>query len=411
MNTSITTVLQMLMLLYLTVWSISPPLDIDNIYRVIALACAIGWFVLDMANGLTLERIHLYALGFVLLVILINIFQNDGDLSNIMKPMTYYMLVIAFIMNHSYQNRWDELHVIIPIFLVLLIVFNFITFKELLLDPTLARKIVRADEEIYPYMRRGVGGFALEHAQVFLFPLLLAWLTKAIKHHMVYFVFGCVWTISYILLILHSGYSIAIVTTISSLVVLLFYKKKSVIPALMITLVIIVLIVVLIGYVDPFRESLLSFFDGTKVAYKIEDIYNSLHGKVVADSIQERLDRYVFSIQTLFQYPLIGGLWFAAGGGHSILMDTFAQYGIWGGIMFVKMFYCVPTQIKKETDNGKDMRIANAFLVSLIVVSLLDGMPYNMVFPVLIIAPILFNDIQKWRKQNEVSLSSLSPNS
>lgn len=407
-NTPITSVLQMLMLLYLVVWSISPPLDIDNIYRVIALVCAVGWFILDMMNGLTLERIHLYALGFVLLVVLINIIKNQGDFSNIMKPMTYYMLVIGFIMNHSYQNRWDELHILIPVFLALLIVFNIITFKELLLDPTLARKIVRADESIYPFMRRGVGGFALEHTQVFLFPLLLAWLAKAIKNHCFYFVLGCAWAVSYILLILHSGYSIGIVTTISSFVALLFYKRKSIIPALVITLLIIVLIVVLIGYVDPVRESLVSFFDGTKVAQKVEDIYNSLHGKEVADSIQQRIDRYVSSIQTIFQYPFIGGLWFSAGGGHSILMDTFAQYGIWGGILFVKMFYCVPMQIKKGADNYKDIRIANAFLVSLVVVTLLDGMPYNMVFPVLIVAPILFNDIQKWRKQNEGSLGSQS---
>ena len=405
---SVLPLLQQMMMLYLVVWSIAPPLAIDNIYRTIALMCAIGWLLLDVARGLKLERIHLYALGFLLMVVLINIIQNKGNLSNIMKSMGYYMLVMAFIMNCAYQNRWDELHMVIPVFLILLIVFNIITIRELLLDPTLARKIVRADEGIYPYMRRGVGGYALIYSQVFLFPVLLAWLKNSFKYHRLFFLIGAAWAVSYILLILNAGYTIAVVTSIVSLIILLFYKKKSVVPAVVISLLLIVLLVVLIAYVDPFRETLLSLFDGTKVAQKIQDIYDSLHGKEVADSIQIRIDRYWLSIQKIFTYPFIGCLWFSAGGGHSALLDTFAQYGFWGGYIFVKMFYCVPVNLKNNSDNKKDLRIANAFLVSLILVSLLDSIPYNMMLPIIIVAPILINDIKKWRKENESSLDRQS---
>lgn len=407
-NRPIIPTLQKLMMLYLAVWSISPPLDIDDTYRVIALVCAVGWFVLAMANGLVLERIHLYALGFLLIVVLTNIIENKGDLSNIMRPMSYYMLVMSFIMNHSYQNRWEELRILVPVCLVLFIVFNIITFRELIIDPTLSRKIVRADEEIYPYMRRGIGGYALVYSQVFLFPLLVSWIKNSFKYHRVNFLIGVIWAVTYILLILNAGYSIAIVTTIISLIILLIYNRKSVIPVVIISLLLIILLVWLIGYVDPFREALLSFFDGTKVARKIDDIYNSLHGKVVADSIQSRIDAYLFSLQTIFTFPFIGGLWFQAGGGHSALLDVFAQFGVWGGYMYVKMFYCVPVSLKKETNDKKDLRVANAFLISLILVTLLDSLPYNMVFPVLIIAPILINQIHKWRKENEGSLDRQS---
>ena len=86
----------------------------------------------------------------------------------------------------------------------MLIVFNIITFRELEIDPTLARRIVRADVEIYPFMRRGVGGFALEHMQVFVFPVLLAWIIKSFKNHKFYFFIGVIWVVSYVLLILNS---------------------------------------------------------------------------------------------------------------------------------------------------------------------------------------------------------------
>ena len=403
-NRSITLILQTLMILYLTIWSIAPPLSIDNIYRTIALVCAVGWFILAMANGLSLLRNHLYSLGFMLMVVLINIIQSQGDLSNIMRPIAYYMLVVTYIMNYSYQNRWEELHIIIPVCLVLFVFFNVLTYRELILDPTLARRIIRTDESMFQYMRRGIGGYALIYSQVFLFPVIFSWIKVAFKYHRVYFSLGVIWMVTYFLLILNAGYTIAVVTTIVSTIVLLIYKRKSVVPAVIISLAIIIFLVLLIGYVDSFREALLNMFSGTKIANKIEDIYNSLHGKEVADSIQIRLDRYWLSIQKIFTYPFIGCLWFSAGGGHSALLDTFAQYGIWGGYLFVKMFYCVPVNLKNKSDDKKDLRIANAFLVSLILVSLLDSLPYNMVFPIMIVAPAFINDLKKWRKENESSL-------
>lgn len=408
LDTPINSSVQMLAVLYLLIWSVSPPLAIDNIYRMLALGAAGIWFVLSMLEGLKLEKIHIYAIGFLLAVMLISVFDNQGNLSALTKPISTYMLVIAFIMNYAYKDRWNELHILVPVFLILTIVFNIITFRELLADPTLSRKIVRADEEIYPYMRRGVGGYALIYLQVFLFPLLFSWIRRAIRWNKIYMAIGLFWLISYILLILNAGYSIAIVTTISSLVVLFIYKRKSIIPALIITLLIIILLVWLIGNVDPFREALLGFFDGTKVANKITDIYNSLHGVEVADSIASRIDRYSASIQTAFHYPLIGSLWFEGSGGHSAILDTFAKYGFWGFWIFSKMFYCVPVGIKAESDTPKDIRIANAMLVSMLLVTLLDSLPYEMVFPVLIIAPLLFNDIKLWRQENEGTLDRQS---
>lgn len=401
LDTPINGILQKLCVMYLMVWSISPPLAIDNIYRIIALAAAGVWFLLSILDGLKLEKIHIYAIGFMLLVMLINVIENEGNFSALMRQISTYMLVIAFIMNHSYRDRWEQLHTLIPVFLLLVIVFNIITFRELLVDPTLARKIVRADEEMYPYMHRGVGGDALIYTQVFIFPLLLSWVGRAFRYHKVFATLGVIWLISYILLVLNAGYTIAIVTTITSLVVLLIYKRKSILPPLIITLTIIVTFVLLIGYADAFREALLSFFEGTKVAQKITDIYNSIHGTVIADSIAERAERYWRSIQTIFHYPLIGGLWFESGGGHSVFLDTFAKYGIWGIWIFLKMVYSYLLSIKDNIVEHKDMRIVNALLNSMIIVTLLETFPYEMIIPVMMLIPLLFCDIKKWRQEAE----------
>ena len=57
--------------------------------------------------------------------------------------------------------------------------------------------------------------------------------------------------------------------------------------------------------------------------------------------------------------------------------------------------------MKKLSEHPDDVRIANAFLASLILVTLLDSMPYDMVFPVMIISPMLFNYVKIWRKERE----------
>lgn len=401
---SAVTIAQNLMLLYLTVWSISPPLDVDAIFRVLALGCAVGWFLLDMVNGLRLDRMQMLALAFMLLVVAIALIEFRGDFSMLMKPILYYMLVLAYIINYSYRERFGQLRFFVPVFIVLVIIFNVLTIRALLTDGSLARKIIRADESIYPYMRQGVGGYTLIYTQVLAFPLMVTWVIRAFRSSVAHFVLGCVWLLTYVFLIMKAGYSIAVISTLISLFILFFYRKKSVIPAMLIAFALIVGIVLLIGYVDIFRLNLLKIFDGTTVAKKINDIYVSIHGESTAVSISARIVRYRSSIRVIFHYPFIGGLWMESGGGHSALMDCFAKYGIWGGMMFVCMFYCVPFQIKEKAHNDRDIQIANALLVSLILVSLLDAIPYEMMFPVILVLPVMFYDIQKWRNDYEGSL-------
>ncbi|HOG50929.1 MAG TPA: hypothetical protein PKY10_10080, partial [Lentisphaeria bacterium] len=62
---------QKILLLYLLVWSISPPLEIDWIYRIIALICTGLWFAIANHRHLTLLKIHRQAIGFAVVVALI----------------------------------------------------------------------------------------------------------------------------------------------------------------------------------------------------------------------------------------------------------------------------------------------------------------------------------------------------
>lgn len=388
--------IQKLMILYLIIWSISPPLQIDTIYRLAAVGCAAVWIILDIKNGLHLDNIHIYAIVFAVLAAVIAVLQYDS-ISDILRPISYYFLVIAFIIYHSYKNRWEELRWLVPVVLIFLIIWNYRTLNAISENAAIARLLVRNDAEMYDYMRQGIGGYGLIYPQVCIFPVMVSWTLSAFNKNRVNFIIGVIWLITYVRCILSAGYTIAVVTSVASLVILFFYRKKSIILVALITMSLVLLLVWAIGYVPSFRENLLNVFDGTTVAKKINDIYMSVTTDEMADSINVRLDRYVASVQTMLKYPGIGGLWFSSGGGHSGLLDSFAQYGVWGGILFVKMFYCVPSDIKKNTDNKVSFGIANACLIALILISTLNSITFNFIFVVLIITPVLYNDIKLWR--------------
>ena len=185
--------LQKLMVAYLVVWSISPPLSIDMIYRYAALGCAGGWLVIETSRRRKFERIHGLAIAFMLAVIAIAYAESGGNFSAVLRQISMYMLVIAFLMNYSYRDRWDEFKLIVPIVLILLIYFNIVSARELANEPNLARMMAKDDPETYPYMRRGVGGYALVYSQTLFFPVMVGWVRNTLKRDLRLFAIGAVW--------------------------------------------------------------------------------------------------------------------------------------------------------------------------------------------------------------------------
>ena len=400
---TISSFIQGVLVLYITFWTIAPPLQIDLIYRLAALGAAGLWIILNIPKGFDFERIHILAFVFLMLVVAVALVESKGDFEHVLRPINYYLLVLAFLMAHCYKDRWDELSWIVPIILLALAFFNYKSYQVVEADHTIARLIVRDDVEIYDYMRQGVGGYGLLYSQVCVFPVIVAWIYSAFRRHKLKFAIGIVWLVSYLLYLSNAGYSIAVMVTFTSLIILLFYKRKNISLAVIITALIVLLIIWLIGYNDAFRNALLQFFDGTKVASKINDVYLSITTEDTADSVMSRITRYKSSINVMFTYPIIGGLWFkgGSGGGHSAMLDTFAKYGAFGGYVFIRMVFDYPSATKEKHPNSTVMHIANAALVSLLFVLLFDSLPYNLVCTIMFILPICFNDINNWFDKKE----------
>lgn len=382
--------------LYLIIWTVSPPLEIDMIYRLLALGAAGIWFIVALRRRLVVEKAHIYAIVYMFLVILIAYLQK-GSLDAILQHIAIYILVICFFINCFYKERgWHELSGIVPIVLILLLIYNWRTAEILLEDPTIARKLVRADESIYPYLRQGIGGYSLVYPQVCIFPAILAWILRAYRNNKIYFGIGCIWLYTYILCISRAGYSIAIFATIVGAIMLFFYRGRNIWTAFAIAAVIFLAVMGAILYVDSFREYLLQTFDGTAVAKKIEDLVATSETGAAEGSIYARMEAYQGSIDTILDYPLVGGLWMGSGGGHSAILDQFAKYGVWGGIIYTIMIFAVPNEYKRKYHHPKVWMISNAVMVSLLFVTLLDSVTYSFTCMILLVLPLLYEDILRW---------------
>lgn len=389
--------IQKIAVLYLVVWTISPPLQIGSIYRLLALACAGIWFVIWFIreNPISLGKDQIGAMVFLMLVIGVAYFEKSS-LSNILKQIAMIMLVICFLMNHFYKNRWDELSGLIPIVLILLIIWNFKTVNALIEDSTIARRLVRDDESTYEMLEQGIGGYSLVYPQVCICPAILAWIIKAFKNNKFLFAIGLTWIVSYVWMISIAGYSIAIFASVTGAVLLLFYRGKSATAAFIVAATIFIGVMAAIMYVDSFRNWLLEFFDGTAVAKKINDLVSTSETGQTGESIQVRINAYSNSIMDIIKYPVIGSLWCESGGGHSAFLDIFSKYGLFGAFIFSKTFYAVPIFYKRNYNNKFALSAANATLITLLFVSVLDSFNYSFTCMILMVAPLFFEDIIKW---------------
>lgn len=400
---------QKIAVLYLVVWTISPPLQVDLIWRLIALACAVLWAAIWFVreSPVTLGKEQIGAVFFLIAVMIVVYFQ-DYSFDSLIKQIALIMLVIGFMMTYFYDDKWDELAGIVPIVLILFTIFNYNTWQVLVEDHTVARLLVRDDEKTYEFLRQGIGGYSLIYPQVCISPLIIAWTIKSFKNNKLFFAIGIVWAYVYVRLLELAGYSIALFASAIGLILLLFYRGKSTVPAFVITILAFVGIMAAILYVPSFRNWILVNFDGTAVARKVNDLVSTGDTGVTGDSIQVRIDAYAYSVSNIFKYPLIGSLWRESGGGHSALLDITSKYGILGGYAFAMMFYHIPLHYKHIVKDRFVTSAANAALVTYLFVSTLDSFNYSFTMTIMIVAPLLLEDIIKWSgaEKNESFMDS-----
>ena len=99
---SIQTIIQMVSVLYLLIWSVSPPLQMDMIFRLMALGLAFVWFAVEFFRRFEFTMMQIWCALFMAAVAIIGYFSRGVD--GLMGEIAIYMMVLAFFIN-IYRNQ------------------------------------------------------------------------------------------------------------------------------------------------------------------------------------------------------------------------------------------------------------------------------------------------------------------
>ena len=386
--------IQAFAVLYLIMWTVSPPLWIGNAWRLLAMASATVWiFLAFIRRQIWIDNTVVMALVFGLLGAIVSLVEFGAK--GLILQISLYMLVLCYLIFRSYNDRdgFNELKWIIPVVLIALAFYNYRSATALAEDAHIARAMARDDSSTYSYMRQGIGGYGLVYAQVIVIPAVLRWTEIAFRKAKVSFFIGCVYLMTCVMLLQEAGYTIAVTSVILGVIVLHFFKNKRV----GLLLVAMVLLVVGLEYAllhfESFQKVVLDFFAGSKVETRINEIIAASTTGETSSSIDSRISTYLTSIRVILRYPIIGGLGWSGGGGHSAILDAFAKYGLFGGIAFIRLYFAAPNEYRRRYADTSSYRVFNASLVPMFIVALLNSVPYNMIAMALLFLPILYEDI------------------
>lgn len=393
-------ILQMISVLYIVVWSISPPLQIDLIYRLMAVVCAGFWFVAAIIRHLKFRDKDMYLMIFLLWTFIISTIYYGG-FKDALADIALYILIMVSVMYTHYANKMYEIKFIHIVVLGLLIIWNSITWRALLVDDHIMRYLVRNDTSFYSYMRQGVGGYGLIYSQVCIFPSVLSWIKSSVKKNRICMFIGSVWLISYMGIVINASYSIAILSTCISIYIIFFNRSRK--PYKMILIITIFLIIGVYSLVrfESFRDVIIEFFNSQTIENKINDLLLSFTNEEVEGSFLARYSRYKSSCITFLSYPITGGLWWEGSGGHSAILDMFARFGIVGGIVSYKMLTRVPYMYISRTKNFYVFNTCIATYVSIIFVGVLNSFSYQFIPLLILVMPLFFNDITVWKENKK----------
>lgn len=193
--------------------------------------------------------------------------------------------------------------------------------------------------EVNTYLRLGIPNYTAMHSFALLLPVFLYRLRKSSSDR----TYNKIFLICVIVILFNSilNFSISTMIIYSCLALLLGIifsaesNSRNMLSMVLLGLLFIVFsnessLIYIFGTLD-------SFFEGTAMANKVNDIRNLIiFGDASGSSISTRQSLHISSIETFFDNPIFGGEQI---GGHSTIFDQMARLGLVGFLPYILMIY------------------------------------------------------------------------
>jgi cell division protein FtsW (lipid II flippase) len=295
----------------------------------------------------------------------------------------------------SYARKsLDILKPVVYINIVLFTIWMMTTYSVLLENSHAARYVIRSDDEAKAFAMRGVGGFSFVYSLLIYIIAVLGLIKHKIKQKKLY----NIWTffmifsvIMAILVVLKAEYSTAVLLMVLSLI-FFFFHSNSLKKNIIMMVVMILVFIALEYYVIDILKAILPYTEGTNYYHKVLDSIHSINAGEATGTAADRTERYLRSLYLFLDNPLIGVWSFTAVGKHSLILDTFAQFGILGGIALLYILLKVPIQLYKYSRVDKTVPLAVIFLI--IALSALNNVSMAYGFMFYIFYPAIWQRIE-----------------
>lgn len=378
--------IQSAMVFYIGVWAISPPLFVNDWARLAAVAALALWFFCETTrrNGVIFRpgAPVLIAIFYVIYTA-VTIVVADG-MQSLVSNIQMFIFVLFFIQLHAAMRhgltkyRW-----VLWGSLALLALWMATTVGALRGDSHIARALIRSNEDTLESSSNGIGGYGLVYAALWAIPALfylVANLPPLPPRR--YKDATRIWAMARrglaivslalaIMLVLTAGYSIAILSFFLGVLAYLLLRGRGQGRAMRIVFASAVAIIALgllqTDFLPKTLSGLASLAGGTPYYRKLEDMQASLSAESAVGTVHDRTERYQRSALLFVEHPLIGTRTVRDIGKHSLLLDTFARFGLIGGLPLLFILFSVPIRILRAS--AKRPAMAGVAFASLVLVA------------------------------------------
>ena len=288
-------------------------------------------------------------------------------------------------------NNLKELKKVLYVVLFLSIVTALTTLVALIQDPYIARSIKSSGEYSENLAKRGIGGYSFIYYLVVCAPLLLFLVIKKGNKIGIRFF----WLLLYLFtmfVIIKSNYLTAVITSVLASVILvfgsLFNRGRGRHYFIFFILILFVILFINIDFILkllPERVSRVLVIDG-----------ESMLGSIWKEFTGDRLPTLQSSWKAFLENPIFGimgnrelghdGEFLTGFGQHSFILDTFALYGIIGGILNLVAVFLIFGKRTYKNVNGA-LRIA--VLSSVIIIFLFNNATESIALAIFILYPFV----------------------
>ena len=134
------------------------------------------------------------------------------------------------------------------------------------------------------------------------------------------------------------------------------------------------------SYISEIIDLVLELSQGTNYYMKLNDLIDSTESAEASGTAFDRIARYIRSIIIFFENPVFGVLVRDSIGKHSLILDTFAQFGFIIGILLIYILFKIPYSIYRLSKKQQPLSFAILFVIIMLTSLNNIAMAYGFVF-------------------------------